>query len=78
MNYYIARKRHWYNNQSSNYALGYSPVAYSSRAEALEAMHAEEREVYHLSHNESGRPTLKVVPDSQLTEGMRNDLRHAR
>jgi len=74
MKYYIARKCHFYGPRAGRYTLGQEPVAYDSRREALEEIKAEEGRTYYLSHNESGRPTLKAVSGGQLTKWMRLEI----
>jgi hypothetical protein len=67
--YFIARKRHFF-GETRRWSLGYAPTAYTSRAEAREAIKAEDSEIYRLAHNEYARPDLKVVSQSQLTQAM--------
>jgi hypothetical protein len=68
--FYIARKRFYYGKENAKYSIGQHPEVYKSRADALEALAAEESSVYYLGHNESGRPALKVVSEDQLTKGI--------
>jgi hypothetical protein len=77
MKYYIARKRHFYGNIRENFTLGYPPTPYLSRKEAVRAIMDEENDVYRTAHNESGRPTLKVISENQLTLGMQLEIRYS-
>jgi hypothetical protein len=78
MKYYIARRKYFYGKHRTKWHLGFNAVVFASRAEALEAITNMENRVYYLSHNESCRPDLKVVSESQLTQGMLLEARDAR
>lgn len=72
--YFIARKRHFY-GETRRWSLGYTPTAYTSMAEAREAIKSEESEIYRLAHGEYARPDLKVLSRSQLTQAMLWEVR---
>jgi hypothetical protein len=78
MRYYIARRKYFYGKHRTKWHLCFDAVVFASHAEAKEAIKDMENRVYHLSHNESGRPDLRVVSESQLTQGMLLEARDAR
>ena len=73
--YFIARKRHFH-GETRRWSLGLDAMPYTSRAEALAAIAAEESEIYHLGHGEYARPDLKVLSRSQLTQAMLWEAQH--
>lgn len=73
--YFIARKRHFF-GETRRWSLGLDAMPYTSRAEAREAIKAEERETYYLAHGEYARPDLKVLAQSQLTQVMLWEAQH--
>ena len=77
MRYYIARRKYFHGTHRTKWHLGFDAVSFDTRAEAKEAITNMENRVYYLSHNESCRPDLKAVPESQLTKGMRLEARDA-
>jgi hypothetical protein len=62
--FYILETRHWYGpTETSSLIVGSNlePLEFTSFAEAKEWIEEEDGSVYYLAHNESCRPTYKVV-----------------
>lgn len=72
MKYCIAARKRFFDAKPSVFDIYDLP--FNSRKEALARLRELERQPYLLARDEASRPTLKVVPKSQLTQRMKQDI----